>query len=65
MDQHQEGLKPCPFCGSEAALVLESKDPNCASTDCMAFCSSKDCGASLGIYEDETAAIRAWNRRTN
>ena len=49
-------LKPCPFCGSNGAILHEVTDHNH-----MIMC---DCGASGALAESKKEAIEAWNRRT-
>lgn len=50
-------LKPCPFCGDEAATQSFYKN------HCV-YCSG--CGAStLRYYPTKEDAIEAWNRRVN
>ena len=60
-------LKPCPFCGGEAEIGRRRSDynhwkqdgfiPRCKDTKCM--------GRSTRVFQTETAAIKAWNRRVN
>lgn len=63
-----ETLKPCPFCGGEAAL---NGDSGCGF---YVACTSRDCYAAIGegydrdampdhSFFDEDLAIAAWERR--
>lgn len=51
-----EKLKPCPFCGSEAAM--ECRDGN---ESFYVFCAK--CGAAAASRYAKDAARKAWNRR--
>lgn len=57
-------LKPCPFCGSKAALdeMTYYKKYMCA-----VVCTNKDCRVSairtIFKYYDKQSAIEAWNKR--
>ena len=51
---NNEKLKPCPFCGGEAEIVMSGGDRR---VDC------KKCGARSDWYDTEAEAIAAWNRR--
>lgn len=44
-------LKPCPFCGGEAYIILNK----------WVFCSK--CGAESDHFDSKDKAIEAWNRR--
>lgn len=57
-------LKPCPFCGGEAAMLRMKglkrfffnptvKRPTCTK-----------CGATIFVWFSEDVAARAWNRRS-
>ena len=60
-------LKPCPFCGGDARIVVLKK-----GFKSIIFCTTPQCGFMRESYNngdtDENAArrlIAAWNRRTN
>lgn len=57
-------LKPCPFCGGEARLLLNAKRKIYGKdeyrTGVVACCNV--CEARM-FYESEKLAIEAWNRR--
>lgn len=55
-----EGLKPCPFCGSPAELVINS------SGDDFVRCSNKSCACRTRQYhENKNGAIQSWNGRAH
>lgn len=49
-------LKPCPFCGGEAALYTSENGEHG-----MVFC--EDCEVETPMYKGVDNAISAWNRR--
>ncbi|MBR5179314.1 MAG: Lar family restriction alleviation protein [Lachnospiraceae bacterium] len=58
----EEGLKPCPFCGSEDIHLIDRIDcsnglQNYYHTKCKA------CGASTDEFGCKFDALVAWNRR--
>lgn len=56
-----EELKPCPFCGGEAMIHIETEYLRFA-----VYCFNADCTTNPGTtqsFEAESAAIAAWNRR--
>ena len=59
-------LKPCPFCGGEARLLLNAKrkiyGKDEYKTGVVACCNV--CEARM-FYASEELAIKAWNRRVN
>lgn len=62
-----EALKPCPFCGGDARIVVLEKGYKSIIT-----CTTPECGFMWHSYNngdtDETAAQRlraAWNRRAS
>lgn len=51
-------LKPCPFCGGEAELVIDGTDDcPCIWVQCKNGC------CSIRFCETEAEAIEAWNKR--
>lgn len=67
-------LKPCPFCGGEALLIIEDCNGDSAQNIRraeFAYCQCKNCGATTqGEYRNiEYSAIKRvvekWNRRDN
>ena len=52
-----EKLKPCPFCGGEAAVSY--------SIVKKYFITCLKCYASTKLKDTEGLAIKAWNRRVN
>lgn len=71
-------LKPCPFCGSDKLKVDSKRTFNYSTRRCSVSVRCMKCharGSTVGIdmptdkYNEreicESAAIEAWNRRTN
>lgn len=56
MNTENEKLKPCPFCGGEAEVVMSGGDRR---VDC------KKCGARSDWYDTEVEAVAAWNNRAD
>ena len=56
-----ENLKPCPFCGGEAELVIENhrEYPSTYYVACKSRCLRQY------SYNVKGMAIKAWNRREN
>lgn len=60
-------LKPCPFCGGEAQLLMVGKRPN-GDEEWYVSCSSEDCSLyphSTVPYVSAEIAAKAWNRRAD
>lgn len=55
MSEHEEKLKPCPFCGGKAVTNIDETGKY------KVFCTS--CIAKTDTYTNVTYAIQAWNRR--
>ena len=49
-------LLPCPFCGGEAALLIDS-------SYYAGGCADEECGSATMWHVDRDEAIAAWNRR--
>ena len=64
LERQKQELKPCPFCGGEARLLLNAKrkiyGKNEYRTGVVACCNV--CEARM-FYGSEKLAIEAWNRR--
>ena len=55
-----EKLKPCPFCGGEARMVLQHNDDG---TWVRYYVCCYACGSKTKEYKAHEIAHRAWNRR--
>ena len=55
-----EELKPCPFCGGKAEIIIFN------TGTVTVGCTNEECDITMGkaFFTDEEA-IRHWNRRTN
>ncbi|MEA3385863.1 MAG: Lar family restriction alleviation protein [Thermodesulfobacteriota bacterium] len=65
MDKKDDGLLPCPFCGSPATFEFKDYNPadRRSGDDGMGWvqCSNYKCGAM--IFDDRMSAIEKWNTR--
>jgi len=52
-------LKPCPFCGGEASIRIDTSH----STACLIGCATMGCFGHEQWEETEAEAIAAWNHR--
>lgn len=52
-------LKPCPFCGGEASIRIDTSH----STACLIGCATMGCFGHEQWEETEAEAVAAWNRR--
>lgn len=58
MTTTDDGLMPCPFCGSEAEMVTNRSGDN------FVRCTNRQCAARTRLYhENEAGARMSWNRR--
>lgn len=55
LEAEEEKPLPCPFCGSEAQVVITA--PKGMYVHC------KECGAFVAAFSTKAEAIAAWNRR--
>jgi len=58
-EDRSEGLKSCPFCGSEAKLIPQGEN-------CRVFCCDFTCKVAPHLlleWEDPFKAVEAWNTR--
>lgn len=58
--QNKEGLKPCPFCGSDEAKLYVCL--NEVRTEYVVMCEA--CGASSSYTHSKKVAMARWNNRT-
>lgn len=59
-------LKPCPFCGGEAKLVLEFQYLGIMHVKELFYARCSECGTRVSgstFWDSEEEAIAAWNRR--
>jgi Lar family restriction alleviation protein len=67
MSEFRSALKPCPFCGSQAKLMIGSNGSE-ATSDYFVECTNEDCGILTplvyGHHEDGECVVEIWNRRT-
>lgn len=66
---YQTGLKPCPFCGSDATLIHGHPGQYGDYGGYSVICTDQDgCWASMSPnsawWEDKIHAVEAWNRRS-
>ena len=62
-------LKPCPFCGEDAAIWFypASERLNCSDSYYVG-CTNDNCGCEMehqGGWKTYDDAVNAWNRRSN
>ena len=63
-----QSLKPCPFCGKKAEIILNTEFPGHYSVGCVnPFCVVQPCASygDGGFVEEIPELVDAWNRRTN
>lgn len=53
-----EELKPCPFCGSTAVVLV-----NVAAGEYLASCNTLECGATGSMGHSHAQAVELWNTR--
>ncbi len=61
-------LKPCPFCGEDAALWYFPKDSVRNYESYYVGCTNDHCGCEMehkGGWKTYDDAVKAWNRRAN
>lgn len=58
MSEHKE-LKPCPFCGTNNAVLRHNKDGFS-----FVLCEKDGCYVRTDGHLNDTAAVEAWNRRS-
>lgn len=58
-----DGLKHCPFCGSNMIAVCSETDDELGATWHFIRCTA--CCSHGGYYQSSEEAVAAWNRRAN
>ena len=64
--QKDVNLKPCPFCGGEAKLIIKKSFDNVLVQCSKCYCRTPYCDNPFeykNIYERKESAIKIWNRR--
>lgn len=62
LDNCDENLRPCPFCGNQASLITRyDKEDN--DIYYGVECERKTCGARTGMWLYAKSAVEHWNRR--
>lgn len=57
-----EELKPCPFCGGEAEIIIFSVEYGTVTVGCT----NEECDITMGkAFFTDKEAIQHWNRRVN
>lgn len=62
VDENNQYLKPCPFCGDKEPIISESEDKYSCS-EYYVVCRS--CGARTGSESYPEDVVDAWNARVN
>lgn len=57
-------LKPCPFCGAKAELVIMSETDGTWEVQCTKCSACSPNGPTAGAWTEEEA-IEAWNQRVH
>ena len=61
-----EKLKPCPFCGGEASLSVDTEAVRDTENKLWAYqITCNKCCATTGLCWSEELAIKAWKRRAH
>lgn len=60
--EDRDGLKPCPFCGSHAAIISCDEDPNIGGL-CVVCSACLACSRVQFGENRITLLTEAWNRR--
>ena len=58
-----EGLKPCPFCGSKAVLLIVPANRGLSGTKWLIKCVKGCCNQMPHISDHD--AVEAWNTRVD
>lgn len=61
-DMDENGLKPCPCCGSRARIVIQSNG-EFADGYCVQCSEIYNCGLTQEWFDTEQEAIERWNKR--
>lgn len=62
-EREEDELKPCPFCGGKAKIVMTEDDTGECVGPFFFWIRCEECHLETGAKSSESEAIKEWNRR--